>query len=309
MFTTAARATIGVLTYRRPDDLAALLPFLVEQARRSTEQVDVVVVDNDPDAGAAALVAGFDDDLVRYVHEPTPGIAAARNRMLDEAATSDLLLFIDDDERPVSGWLDLMLDTWKEHRAAAVVGPVISEFSEEPGPWILGGGFFTRRRMPTGTPVTVAATNNLLLDLREVKRLGLRFDADFGLSGGSDTLFTRTLAASGARLVWCDDAIVYDVVPPGRLTRAWVLQRYFRSGNSWSRTSVVLTRSRIDRLLTRVRLTASGGVRILGGTATWLWGAASRSTAKHAGGLRTLNRGMGMVAGAWGHVYSEYRRA
>ena len=309
MSDTAARLTVGVLTYRRPDDLAALLPALVEQAGRCAVPVNVVVVDNDPDAGASGLVSGYDSDVVRYVHEPTPGIAAARNRMLDEAASADLLLFIDDDERPVPGWLDLMLATWQAHRPAAVVGPVISEFSEEPGPWILGGGFFTRRRLPTGTAVTVAATNNLLLDLREVRRLALRFDTDFGLSGGSDTLFTRALAASGARLVWCDDAIVYDVVPAARLTRAWVLQRYYRSGNSWSRTSVVLTRSRFDRLLTRIRLTVSGAVRILGGTVTWLWGAAARSTAKHAGGLRTLNRGMGMVSGAWGHVYSEYRRA
>ena len=309
MTTSSPHVTIGVLTYRRPDDLAALLPTLVEQARRSPIPVEVVVVDNDPDAGAAGLVTDFDREVVRYVHEPTPGIAAARNRVLDEAASSDLLLFIDDDERPVPRWLELMIGTWEEHGAAAVVGPVISEFSEEPDPWILGGGFFTRRRLPTGSAVSVAATNNLLLDLREVRRLGLRFDPDFGLSGGSDTLFTRELAASGGRLVWCDDAIVYDVVPAARLTRNWVLQRYYRSGNSWSRTSVRLTGSRIDRLVTRIRLTVSGGIRVLGGTATWLWGAVARSTPKHAGGLRTLNRGMGMVSGAWGHVYSEYRRA
>ncbi|MET1052791.1 MAG: glycosyltransferase [Mycetocola sp.] len=309
MHTTAARITVGVLTYRRPDDLAALLPTLVEQARGSSASVEVVVVDNDPEAGAAGLVTGYAPGIVRYVHEPTPGIAAARNRTLDEAASSDLLVFIDDDERPVPGWLDLMVGTWEVDRPAAVVGPVISEFSEEPGEWIRDGGFFTRRRLMTGTAVTVAATNNLLLDLAVVRRLGLRFDEGFGLSGGSDTLFTRALAASGERMVWCDEAIVFDVVPVGRLTRDWVLQRYYRSGNSWSRTSVVLTRSRPHRLATRMKLTAAGAVRVLGGTLTWLWGAAARSTAKHAGGLRTLNRGMGMVSGAWGHVYSEYRRA
>lgn len=302
------QVAIGVLTFRRPDDLAALLPLLISEAQRSARQVSIVVVDNDPDASAADLSAAF-GDLVRYVHEPTPGIAAARNRMLDEAALSDALIFIDDDERPIVGWLDLMMDTWEAHQSAAVVGPVVSEFSTEPDAWIRGGGFFSRRRLPTGTSVEVAATNNLLLDMREIQRLALRFDTEFGLSGGSDTLFTRMLSASGARLVWCDDAVVYDVVPAARLTREWVLQRYFRSGNTWSRTSVVLAQSRSERLIARVALTASGGARVLGGLAVWLGGALGRSTAKHAGGMRTLNRGMGMVTGAWGYVYSEYRRA
>ena len=125
--------TIGVLTYRRTDDLAALLPALVDQARQCRLPATVIVVDNDPDASASGLVATLDSHLVRYVHEPQPGIAAARNRALDEAET-DLLVFIDDDERPVPRWLDLMIETWQFHRPAAVVGPVVSEFSEQPDP-------------------------------------------------------------------------------------------------------------------------------------------------------------------------------
>ena len=92
----------------------------------------------------------------------------------------------------------------------------MSRFAETPDPWIAAGRFFDRRRLPTGTDLEVAATNNLLLDLAVVRRLGLRFDAAFGLSGGSDTLFTRELVASGERMVWCDEAIVYDIVPTDR---------------------------------------------------------------------------------------------
>ena len=81
----------------------------------------------------------------------------------------------------------------------------------------------------------VAATNNLLLDLGRIRALGLEFDERFGLSGGSDTLFTRPLVARGGRMVWCDEAMVVDNVPAGRLTRDWVLRRALRSGNSASR--------------------------------------------------------------------------
>jgi succinoglycan biosynthesis protein ExoM len=298
-----------VLTFQRPIELQGLLPSLLAQAAESDESVEILVVDNDPAGGAAAIVRSFPDEYVRYAHEATPGIAAARNRALDEAEGSDALLFIDDDERPVDGWLGAMLGLFRAERPAGVVGPVVSQYVEEPDPWVSGGGFFRRRRFPTGTMVDVAATNNLLLDLEGVRRRGIRFDVDFGLSGGSDTLFTRQLTGSGGRLVWCDEAVVFDIVPPERVTRSWVLRRYFRSGNSWSRTSVRLHRSRKGRLLERIKLTVIGLARVGVGTAGWAWGSITRSVPRHAGGLRTLNRGLGMVSGAWGYVYSEYERA
>ena len=58
----------------------------------------------------------------------------------------------------------------------------------------------------TGTRLEVAATNNLLLDLRAVRAAGLRFDVDLGTQGGEDTLFTRQLVASGGLLTWCAEA-------------------------------------------------------------------------------------------------------
>ena len=91
----------------------------------------VLVIDNDPEASARPIVerlAGtLRPGLVRYVHEPKPGIAAARNRALREAASSALLVFIDDDEVPSERWLEQLVDLQRSSGAAAVVGPVISE--------------------------------------------------------------------------------------------------------------------------------------------------------------------------------------
>lgn len=299
---------IAVLTYLRPDDLAELLPLLVEQASEVEHEVGIVVVDNDPEASARPFVEGFGSDRIRYRHEPVPGIAAARNSALDSATSSDVLIFIDDDERPVPGWLAALLSLYVDRRPAAVVGPVISRFGGELDPWLAAGRFFSRRRLPTGSRVTVAATNNLLLDMKVVRRLGLRFDEAFGISGGSDTLFTRQLSASGAPMLWHDDAVVEDVVPRHRQTRQWVLQRAFRSGNSWSRTALVLERSPRKRLLLRLRLTGDGAIRVAGGAFRILLGRALSSAGFDARGRRTLKRGAGMLSGAWGHQYLEYRR-
>jgi glycosyltransferase involved in cell wall biosynthesis len=303
------------LTYRRPDDIAAALPQLVSQAASVTDSstfCDIVVVDNDPEAGARELVCTFAagaDIPVHYLHEAEPGIANARNRALASAADVDVLVFVDDDERPSRQWLALLTGTYDKHRCAAVVGPVVSVFAAEPDPWIRAGRFFSRLRRPTGTAVTVAATNNLLLDLGQVRALGLQFDPEFGISGGSDTLFTRQLHRLGGRLIWCDEAVVLDAVPPNRATRSWVLRRAFRSGNGWSRTSLALSRGPQSRTVIRLRLTASGLVRVVAAAARLALGLAAQRQDQHARGARTLARGLGMLAGAWGYTYQEYRRS
>lgn len=304
------RVLVAVLTYRRPDDLSAVLPLLTQQVEDLGTGHAVLVVDNDPDGGARAAVEGAGGP-VRYEHEPRPGIAAARNRALRAAFEGhfDLVVFIDDDERPLPSWLRLLVGTYHaQGRPAGVVGPVVSEYAVPPDPWVAAGRFFDRRRMPTGTPVTVAATNNLLLDSARVRALGLTFDERFGLSGGSDMLFTRRLSAEGGRMVWCDEAVVVDVVPADRVTRSWVLRRAYRSGNTWSRTSVVLAQGRWGRASVRLRLCGQGTARVAGGLAKMLLGSLTFSRARRAQGRRTLARGAGMLSGVVGVVYLEYGR-
>jgi len=304
--------TLAALTFKRPQDLAALLPALAEQAsdQSGDYEVGVLIVDNDPDAGARDAVERFAASTpvrVRYSHEAVPNIAAARNRALDLADTR-LLVFLDDDERPSASWLSHLLREFERSRPAAVVGPVVSAFDVEPDSWITAGGFFQRRRLPTGTRIDVAATNNLLLDLDVVRELGLHFDPAFGLTGGEDMLFTRQLRSAGREMVWCDEALVTDVVPAGRTTRRWVTLRALSNGNSWGLTSVALTATPPARLVVRARLVGQGAIRVVGGGARAAAGYVSHRAGDHARGVRTLMRGLGMLGGAVGWRYEEYRR-
>jgi hypothetical protein len=305
-----ARPTVRVamLTYKRPDDLPAAVRAVERQLDDVDADTSLLVVDNDPEASALATAADHDAARVRFVHEPEPGIAAGRNRALDESGDADVLVFIDDDERPQPGWLRSLVAAWERTGATAVVGPVVSTFPHEPEPWIAAGGFFERRRPPTGTEVTVAASNNLLIDLGQLRDLGLRFDRTLGMTGADDTLLTRQIHRGGGRMVWCDEARVVDVVPTARLNRRWVVQRAFRMGNSWSLVALRLEDGPAARLAERLRLTARGLARVGGGGARMLLGLATRSLGHRARGARTLARGLGMTAGAWGYVYAEYRR-
>ena len=299
------RVLVAVCTYRRPRELAALLPIVVAQARASRHDVRLVVVDNDPAGDPSVVRLTADQPCCGYAHEPDPGIAAARNRALALARSDELLVFVDDDERPREGWLDALVETFGRYRCTGVVGATVPVFDEEPDPWIRAGGFFDRPRTRTGATVPIAATNNLLLDVAGVRQLGLRFDGQFGLSGGSDSLFTSQLSAAGGRLVWCDEAVVDSPVPVARATRRWVLQRQFRYGNASARIRLVTSPGRFR---SRSVECGRGGLRVGGGAARLLLGVVLADVGARAGGSRTAAHGAGMLAAAVGYVAMDYRR-
>ncbi len=311
------RVTVAVLTFRRPAGLARVLPHLLDQAAalESTahvSSVEVLVVDNDPAASARAFVESArpadGHRGAHYLHEPSPGIAPARNAALAASDGSEALVFIDDDEVPLPGWLAELVACWQRSAPAAVSGPVEPAFDAPADAWIRASGRFERRVRPTGSVVRGAATNNLLLDLAAVRDLDLRFDESFGLTGGEDTAFTHELVRRGARIVWCDEAVVREHIPAERSTRDWVLRREFRSGNSWSGMRLARTPGVSRRLVVRLDLGARGTGRVVGALARLGWGIARRDVTHRARGACLAATNAGVVAGAFGHRYGEYRR-
>jgi len=311
---TEVRVRIAVPTFRRPDDLELLLPRLLEQAAHSartdaggTFSTRVLVVDNDPAGSAAGVAAEFAGEGVEYVREDWAGIAAARNRAMDESSADRLLVMIDDDELPQPRWLDALLDTWSREQAALVAGRVIASFESDLDPWIAAGDFFTRRNLTTGAEITVSAAGNVLLDLDQVRRLGIRFDESLGLSGGEDTLFSRQLHAAGGRMVWCAESVIHDRVPFSRMSRSWVLRRARSHGSTAVRVDLMLA-STAGRLRVRTRRLIGGMLRVGLGVGRFLAGWVVRSPRHQARGLRAAMRGVGMITAVLGMRNEEYAR-
>lgn len=304
------KIVIAIPTFRRPEKLAKLIEALPPRIAEASSfgEISVLVIDNDPEGSAAGVVEQAGPVPVTYARELRPGIAAARNRALDEAADASLLAFIDDDEWPRPDWLSALLRVWSEHRAAAVMGRVISVFETDVDDWVLATGVFRRRPRPTGLPIPVAAAGNLLLDLDQVRRLGLRFDETLGLAGGEDTLFSRQLVSRGGVIVWCNESETEDEVPRDRLTRAWALKRGFNGGNSTVQVDLRLAASPGSRGLVRVGALFGGLARVLAGGLSHLSGRLFLDIDRDARGMRTVFRGLGMASAALGHVHREYRR-
>ncbi|MFJ3395003.1 glycosyltransferase family 2 protein [Leifsonia aquatica] len=302
--------TVVVLTYKRPRLLAAVLPELIDQLSEldavSGIASGMLVIDNDPAEGARAVVEAASSPRVRYVAEGRRGIAAARNRALDETADRELIVFIDDDERVRPGWLVRLTETYTELRPAAVMGRVISEYPDGTDPWVVAGDFLRRPRHRTGDALAIAATNNLLLDRSFVRDHGLRFDETLGLSGGEDNLFTRQLVRAGGRIVWCDEAVLDDEWPVERLQRRWLLHRSFSHGNTAAVVDALLVPAGPRRAGVRIRRAAGGAGRIVLGLGRWAMGSVTGDLRHRARGRRGVYRGAGMVSGAVGRVYQEY---
>lgn len=304
---------IAVLTFRRHDELGKHLPQVVKHAESLTAarpgmiRATVLVVDNDPSGAARAVV----EDMalaVRYVCEPKPGIAAARNRALDEAVEADLLVFIDDDERPMPGWLPALLDTWGTHHAAAVPGRVLPHYESAPDQWLVEGGFFDRPVRASGTRMPTAAAGNLLIDLRQLRGSGLRFEEPFGRTGGEDSLLGRRLVRQGLKIIWCSESAVEDVIPTARLTRSWVLRRAWSQGNLQSLIDVHLAPNTRQRLYVTAYRVAVGCALVGRGVPRAAIGYISLNRRHQARGAAASFRGLGMIAGACGLRYEQYAR-
>lgn len=299
-----ASVLVAVLTYQRPDGLRDLVELLAAESQTCSIDARVLVVDNNPDGSARELVEGLGLAMVDYVHEPEPGIAAARNCAIARAEDRDAIAFVDDDESPRAGWLQALVDSAHQYDAVAVTGPVIRQYPHPPSDLVDGMRQWDRVRHPSGTTVPAASTANLLLDLRFLRRHDLAFDPDFGLSGGSDTLLTRKIVALGGRLVWSDDAAVLDFVTEERMTPKWLAGRARRVGNTHSRVELELKRGWI----TRARLIGKGSALAAVGLATAVRGRVVGDPHRQGIGLWRRSRGVGILAGGLGRTHYDYRR-
>jgi succinoglycan biosynthesis protein ExoM len=232
--------SVCIATYQRSERLAAVLDDLTQQDLLPGE---VVVVDNDAQASARSVVERLAQRnppfTIRYDVQPVKNIALTRNRTV-ELATLEWLAFIDDDERAPQSWLQRLAGAAQRFEADGVLGPVDPVVPAEAPGWIRRGRFYDFPRLPTGTviPPNRLRFGNVLLRGQPLRNLAQPFDPAYGLTGGEDGDLLARLALAGARIVWCDEAIVHEPIERSRLSLAWILKRSLRGGQDFARHSL-----------------------------------------------------------------------
>jgi len=226
---------ICVCTYKRNRLLKKLLLKLARQETAGEFTYSVVVAENDREQLAKAVVdeiASSSPIPIRHCVEPRQNIAMARNKAVTNAY-GDFIAFIDDDEFPSDDWLLTAFRTCIKYNAEGVLGPVRPFFEHQPPVWVVKGRFWELPDHPTGYRLRwrEASTSNVLLRRRVLDGIEGPFRHEFG-SGGEDHDFFKRLMERGAVFLWCNEAIVHELVPPERWRRRYLLQRALQRGQA-----------------------------------------------------------------------------
>ena len=155
--------------------------------------------------------------------------------------------YIYDDEFPAENWLLNLLKACKQYHADGAVGPVNCHFDEEPPKWIVRGKFWHRPTYPTGLIIDgeKGRTGNVLLKRELFADNREPFQPEF--HAGEDQEFFSEMIEKGHSFVWCNEAVAYEVVPPERWKRSFILRRSLFQGSF----------APLDRTFSMVRLIKS----------------------------------------------------
>jgi glycosyltransferase involved in cell wall biosynthesis len=224
--------SICICTFKRPELLLRCLKSLEGQATAGLFTYSIVIADNDETRSAELAVGRFmarTSIAVVYCVEPQQNIAMARNRAVQNA-TGDFVAFIDDDEFAIEDWLLTLFNAIQKYDVDGVLGPVDPHFDEGAPKWVIKGGFYDRPTYPTGMvlPWKKCRTGNVLL-----KRELFAGDAHPfrpGCLSGEDQDFFRRKIEKRHRFIWCHEAPAYEVVPPVRWKRSFLVRRALLRG-------------------------------------------------------------------------------
>lgn len=246
--------SVCICTFKRPHLLDRLLVELDRQETGGLFSYSIIVVDNDSDRSAEAVVqaAQRTSNLgLKYHVEPEQNIALARNRAVKNAEGA-FIAFIDDDEFPEPTWLRNLFTACAENKADGVLGPVKPYFETTPPGWIIKSKLCERNSFQTGTILRDSKdtrTGNVLLHRKVFRDITNPFDPRFGRTGGEDSVFFRGAINQGYIFAWCNEACVYESVPPERMTRAYFMKRALLRGMGESKIDTALNMSALKSVI------------------------------------------------------------
>jgi len=240
----------------RPLAIASLVGQTLPQA-----DYEIVVGDNDPMIGQDGCTAGRAGALrhlaafsqipnLRYLHEPTLGLAPARNAGW-HAARGEIVAFLDDDAMAAPGWLAAILDvfdTWLP-QPGAVGGPVVPRWAAPPPAWLapelwpnLSLVAWSDRPCELGADRWLPGCN-MALPRALLAELG-GFPEALGRRGGrllgmEDTFVQARLRQAGLAIAFDPAVRVTHLVPADRLRPAWFRRRAFWNGVSLARARLI----------------------------------------------------------------------
>ncbi len=230
--------SIIIPTQRRLEGLARAARSVFVQAGVEASSLELVVVDNDQTpsaAGVARMLAEEAPFPVRYVHEPAPGVANARNAGMTESK-GELIAFLDDDEEAPAEWLAALVSAQRRYEADVVFGPVHARADgDKVGNRLYLERFFSRLGPEESGPIDhYYGCGDSLVRRGALPDPDRPFSAIRNHIGGEDDLLFGAMERAGAKFAWAADAWVWEDPAPERLTLRYTALRAFAYGQGAS---------------------------------------------------------------------------
>lgn len=261
--------SICIATYKRPELLYKLLLSLLNQKNIEEYNIEIVVVDNDPERTAEPVIIKFKEKIltnnrysIKYDMQPEKNIALTRNKTV-ELASGDYLFFIDDDEYAEKLCLFNHLKVMKDFDADVTFGNVLPYFEDRTPDYIKKAGPYYRKNSPAGYESSYFITGNTMLNLKKIPKNFIKFNCEYGITGGSDHYLFSSLKIRGYRLFSASDSIAMEFIPKERGNLNWLVKRVFRTGNNYTRTLLKNTDNYLKKLLFSIVQLSIGIIQFL----------------------------------------------
>ena len=238
------QASVIIPTYKRPQFLIDTIMSICQQKIES--QFEIIVVDNSPSSELCSQVNDLNikaggEPVIRYIAEPHSGLHFARHAGA-RSANAELIVFCDDDIFVREGWLNFILEPFKNSSVVCVGGKNLPHWEVPPPSWIgfVPQGYYSLLDYGDDQHImkldewfngcNFAIRKMILFKLGgfnpdgfgDRKLIWHRGDGEYGLM--------RKIRAKGYQAVYAPGAVIEHRIPSDRMKVEYLYRRAFNFG-------------------------------------------------------------------------------
>ena len=234
--------TVIIPTFNRSENLSVALTSLVNQ---STQDFEIIVVDNDVKGSAATVVRRFLPFPIVLIREPRLGHSFAKNSGLRKAG-GKFCLFLDDDAKVDPDFVANALSIIKNRESPVVFGGPVKPYFPDGKPAWFKSSYEQRsfgKQTKTLSENEFLPTSSTFIATSLLKQIH-GFDTNFGIKGsvrrfGEDTDVLRRIRQQnpGLHIMYFPVLAVWHATPAEKTTLKYRFAHQYNLGASGSAVS------------------------------------------------------------------------
>ncbi len=230
--------SVIIVTYGRNEDCRDAIESIL---RGEDLPREIIVVDDHPTEKFS-----YENPIVKVIHtEREIGISACRNLGI-KISKGDVIAFLDDDVVVDKLWAREIINCFKDLSVGMVFGKINPLYLAPLPKW------WDEEKFSWAVSVNKPAGANFVVRKTVFEEVG-NFKEELGIIKGKrfnlEDIEFRKRAEKICKVVFCEKALVYHKVPPYRLSRRYILRRYYSEGRGRRILGTYKTRDAVKGIL------------------------------------------------------------